>query len=236
MRKIMTYYCRALLKNVWMCGRNSVTIKKAGPSTTQMGQDTTWRAAVLSPPNLITLVRYALIPVLIWAAYEGELALFAAAFYVCGVSDYADGYVARRYGLATSFGSDLDNISDELLLVLSLLFMHLLRPEVIADNVPLFAGFLAAAAADRTLFYAKHRGKGRLHLYSGKTFQRAFYLGLPLILWIDAYRLVLYVVFGLGIITFAEQSALYLTRSRIDPEEKSFIPLRYNVFKYLYRH
>ena len=46
----------------------------------------------------------------------------------------------------------------------------------------------------------------------------------------------LYVVFGLGIITFAEQSALYLTRARIDPEEKTFIPLRYNVFKYLYRH
>ncbi len=182
------------------------------------------------------MVRYVLIPVLIWAAYRGELAVFCVAFYICGVSDYMDGYVARRYGIATKLGSDLDNISDELLLVLSILFIYLLRRPVLEDHLALWGVFLALAAADRALFYGKHKGAGRLHLYSGKTFQRAFYLGLPLIVWIAAYEPVLYLVLGLGAFTFFEQSLIYLTRDTIDHEEKSAIPLRYNIFKYLYRH
>lgn len=193
-------------------------------------------AELASPPNLITLVRYVLIPVLLATAYAGNIKAFALAFYVCGVSDYMDGYVARRYGLSSKLGSDLDNISDELILVLSLLFIYLLRRDVLTDHAALWCVFIALAAIDRGLFYGKHKGRGRLHLYSGKTFQRAFYLGLPLIVGVNPYEPVLYVVLGIGAFMFFEQSMLYLTRGSIDHEEKSFIPLKYNFFKYMYRH
>jgi phosphatidylglycerophosphate synthase len=201
-----------------------------------MAPDNETGGAFATLPNIITLVRYALIPVLVWSARAGELAVFCVAFYVCGISDYMDGYVARRYGMATKLGSDLDNISDELLLVLSILFIYWLRKEVLTDHQALWAAFLCFAAFDRLLFYAKHKGRGRLHLYSGKTFQRAFYLGLPVIVAAGRYEPALYIVLGLGVFTFFEQSMLYITRDAVDHEEKSFIPLRYNIFKYMYRH
>ncbi len=76
-------------------------------------------------PNLITLVRIALIPlVLIWidnysAAYS---ALACLIFMVAAASDALDGYLARRLGLVTVVGKFLDPLADKLI-VLSTLVM-----------------------------------------------------------------------------------------------------------------
>ena len=75
-----------------------------------------------------------------------------------------------------------------------------------------------------------------MHLYSGKTFQRAFYLGLPAIIAVSAYEPVLYTMLGIGAFMFFEQSMIYITRESVDHEEKSYIPLKYNIFKYMYKH
>jgi len=187
-------------------------------------------------PNLITLIRYVLIPFLFFFAFQENILVFSIIFYICGISDYLDGYVARRSGQTSIFGSNLDNISDELLLILSLIFIYLIRPEVLTDNVVTFALFLSVAIVDRSLFYIKQRGSVRLHLYSGKTFQRAFYLFLPLLFIVEVYWPFLYTILLLGVITFLEQSMIYLRHAEIDPETRSYIDLRYNPFKYMYRH
>ncbi|HPR42509.1 MAG TPA: CDP-alcohol phosphatidyltransferase family protein [Candidatus Methanofastidiosa archaeon] len=187
-------------------------------------------------PNLITMIRYVSIPFLVYFAYVGRLLEFSLVFYLCGVSDYVDGYVARRYGQTSILGSNLDNISDELLLVLSLLFIYLLRPEVLSDNLVAFAIFLSFAIVDRSLFYVKQKGGVRLHLYSGKTFQRVFYIFLPLLFLMDSYLPFLYAIFVFGIVTFIEQSMIYIKHEEIDPDTKSYVDLKYNPFKYMYKH
>jgi len=197
---------------------------------------TTFRDEMTKLPNLITGIRYVSIPFLIYFAYVGQITAFIILFYVCGVSDYFDGYVARRSGQTSIIGSNLDNISDELLLILSLLFIYIIRPEVLKDNVPTFTVFLLIAISDRALFYIKQKGKVRLHLYSGKTFQRAFYLFLPLLFIFETYWPYLYTILILGIITFFEQSMIYIKYEEIDPDIKSYVDLRYNPFKYMYKH
>jgi phosphatidylglycerophosphate synthase len=187
-------------------------------------------------PNLITGIRYVSIPFLIYLAYLGRVLEFSVLFYLCGVSDYFDGYFARRSGQTSILGSNLDNISDELLLMLSLLFIYLIRPEVLSDNLVAFSIFLSVALVDRGLFYFKQKGGVRLHLYSGKTFQRAFYLFLPLVLYVETYWPFLYTIFALGIVTFLEQSMIYIKHDDLDPDTKSYVDLRYNLFKYMYRH
>ena len=71
-------------------------------------------------PNILTVSRIILLPVLIglffiderWAAWT---ALWIYIF--CAVTDFLDGYLARKYGSTSSFGTFLDPISDKIMVV-----------------------------------------------------------------------------------------------------------------------
>lgn len=83
------------------------------------------RAEITDLPNLITLARIAMIPlVLIWIDnYSPRLsALSCVIFLIAAVSDALDGYLARRMGLVTVVGKFLDPLADKLI-VLSTLVM-----------------------------------------------------------------------------------------------------------------
>lgn len=68
-------------------------------------------------PNLITLARIGLVPVLILAIHEGEAELALVVFLVAGVSDAVDGFIAKRFHLQSRLGAILDPAADKLLLV-----------------------------------------------------------------------------------------------------------------------
>ncbi len=188
-----------------------------------------------SIPNMITSIRFVLAPFLLYFAFTNELFLFTILFYVCAISDYIDGPIARRFNLTSELGSFLDNLADELLLLSGLAFMYLLKPEIMTDNILVFAVFLAIYAFERILFYGLHNGKPRLHLYSGKTFARAYYLCLPVLFYVNNYKPFLYLILALGAITLIEQSVIYLKYKEIDPEIKSFINPKYNPLSYIYK-
>lgn len=188
-----------------------------------------------SLPNMITSIRFILAPFLLYFSYKNELLLFTVLFYVCGISDYIDGPIARRYNLTSELGSFLDNVADELLLLFGLIFIYLLKPEIIMDNIIIFAIFLSLYAVERVLFFGLHKGKPRLHLYSGKTFVRAFYIFLPVMFFVNNYRPFLYLILLLGVVTLIEQSVIYIKYKEIDPEIKSFINPRYNPLSYIYK-
>ncbi len=68
-------------------------------------------------PNLITLGRLILVPVIIYLIGHQE---FEAAFWVfvaAGVSDGVDGFIARRFNVKTTLGAWLDPVADKALLV-----------------------------------------------------------------------------------------------------------------------
>ncbi len=78
-------------------------------------------------PNLLTLLRLALIPVLVALLAVGEspgLAVGAAAiFAVAAFTDWLDGYVARRRKEVTDLGKLLDPIADKLLILSALVML-----------------------------------------------------------------------------------------------------------------
>lgn len=68
---------------------------------------------VVTPPNVITVVRTILSIVLAMAAMaQASAGLLVAAYLVYWVGDMADGEVARRLGLETRIGAILDIVSD----------------------------------------------------------------------------------------------------------------------------
>lgn len=60
----------------------------------------------------LTLLRLALVPLLVWAIAAALPLVAAAAFWLAVASDFADGWVARRYAEATPFGGVLDHAVD----------------------------------------------------------------------------------------------------------------------------
>ncbi len=72
---------------------------------------------MVSLPNLITLGRLLLVPVIISLLLDGRHVLVFTLFLVAGVSDAVDGFVAKRYNSATALGAYLDPLADKALLV-----------------------------------------------------------------------------------------------------------------------
>ncbi len=67
---------------------------------------------ILTPPNIVTLSRIALIAAAAAAFTAGAPALAMLLGLAGGLTDYLDGYLARRLGMATSLGAMLDQFAD----------------------------------------------------------------------------------------------------------------------------
>ena len=72
-----------------------------------------WREAK-TVPNLLSFLRLALIPVFLWLIlrHEGGWAIGLLAF--SGLTDYLDGYIARKYNQVTRLGKLIDPAADRL--------------------------------------------------------------------------------------------------------------------------
>ncbi len=71
----------------------------------------------MSIPNLITLGRILLVPVVVWAIAAGQMAIAFVLFLGAGVTDAVDGYLAKRFNMTSELGSYLDPIADKALIV-----------------------------------------------------------------------------------------------------------------------
>jgi cardiolipin synthase len=73
--------------------------------------------ANLSIPNLITLARILLVPVVVWAIASNQMLFAFLLFAAAGVSDAIDGFLAKRFGMASELGAYLDPLADKVLIV-----------------------------------------------------------------------------------------------------------------------
>jgi cardiolipin synthase (CMP-forming) len=71
----------------------------------------------LSIPNLITLARILLVPVVVWAIATGQMYFAFLLFLAAGISDAVDGFLAKRFGMKTELGAYLDPLADKVLIV-----------------------------------------------------------------------------------------------------------------------
>lgn len=90
-------------------------------------------------PNALSLLRVALVlpMVLIWAwgAESWHYPVLFGCFILAAISDFLDGYLARKFQLQSAFGAMIDQISDKLVVVTVLLL--LVADNAIAPYAPL---------------------------------------------------------------------------------------------------
>jgi CDP-diacylglycerol--glycerol-3-phosphate 3-phosphatidyltransferase/cardiolipin synthase len=87
-------------------------------------------------PNILTLLRIVLIPVLVVVFYmpgPWSYQISAAIFGLASLTDLLDGYLARRLNQSSAFGAFLDPVADKLMVAVALVLL-------VQDNpTPLFA-------------------------------------------------------------------------------------------------
>jgi cardiolipin synthase (CMP-forming) len=71
----------------------------------------------LNLPNLITIGRILLVPVVVWAIASREMQIAFLVFLIAGVSDGVDGFLAKRFGMTSELGAHLDPLADKVLIV-----------------------------------------------------------------------------------------------------------------------
>lgn len=78
---------------------------------------------ILTIPNVLTLLRMALLPFIIGCMYAGFYWAALILYTVAAVSDFLDGWLARKLDAITPFGTFLDPISDKVFVGLLLIVL-----------------------------------------------------------------------------------------------------------------
>lgn len=110
----------------------------------------------LSLPNLITIFRIFMVPLVVWLIVSGQYTVAFVVFVLAGMSDGVDGFIAKRFNQTTELGAYLDPIADKLLLVsiyVSLGFREILAPWlvilVVSRDILIVGAFLLSWLMDR---------------------------------------------------------------------------------------
>ncbi|OEU58915.1 MAG: CDP-diacylglycerol--glycerol-3-phosphate 3-phosphatidyltransferase, partial [Desulfuromonadales bacterium C00003094] len=100
------------------------------------------RSGPLNLPNLLTLARIACIPLLMTLLLmEGRTSAFCAAlvFSLAAITDWLDGYLARKWQVVTVLGKFLDPLADKLIVMAALIML------IPLGRVPAWAVFVLLA-------------------------------------------------------------------------------------------
>jgi len=84
------------------------------------------RTPLLNLPTLLTLLRIALIPVFVgvfFMSFQGVNVLCTALFGLAALTDWLDGYLARRLNQTSAFGAFLDPVADKLMVATALVLL-----------------------------------------------------------------------------------------------------------------
>lgn len=65
-------------------------------------------------PNILTIIRFILIPVILYFIITGNYLLGFVFFTLSGITDILDGTIARKYNLISTFGKLMDPLADKL--------------------------------------------------------------------------------------------------------------------------
>lgn len=175
---------------------------------------------ILTIPNILSIIRIALIPVIVWAYMFAEKPVLAAVLLVVsGITDMADGYIARRFNMISNFGKGLDPVADKLTQFIVLICLVFRYKLMIVPCVVIFVKELVSAI---TALCAIHNtGKVVGATWHGKLSTVLLYFMLFIhIIWCNIPSLYSNIIIWISVAVMTLSFVLYTVRNVIMANRK----------------
>ena len=149
-------------------------------------------AIMLNVPNLVTFSRIVLIPLIVgifylpdeWVSFTAKNMIAAWIFIIAAITDWLDGYLARRLNQMSAFGAFLDPVADKLIVVGALVvLLSLARVDALVALI--IVGREIAISALREWMAVLGQGKSVAVAFIGKLKTVSQMVAIPLLLYHD---------------------------------------------------
>lgn len=156
-----------------------------------MSEDSIW-SQLRTIPNLLSLLRLALVPVFLWLLLIGFSGFAFLILVMASITDYLDGYFARRLNQVTRLGALLDPAADRLYIFATLIGL------AITQSIPAWLPVVVIARdaiLALTIPLLANRGYGPLPVhFLGKAGTFALLYAFPLLLLADWWQAAEFVI------------------------------------------
>jgi len=165
-------------------------------------------------PNVLTSLR------ILCATLLLAVPVYSVRFYllylICGVTDFLDGRLARRFHVASKAGASLDNIADYTLLMSTVIKV---LPTLLLDVWALVGGIcmLTARMSSSVIAWIKYKRIVVLHTFANKLLGGAVY-AIPLLAGLGNHTLLISIISGFMCFSVPEEIYLLLASKQLEPD------------------
>ena len=147
---------------------------------------------------------------------------FFVIYFLCGISDVIDGYIARKTDTVSKWGGKLDSAADLIMIMVLMLILYPiinLTVEIIVWIV--IIGIIRATSM--IMVFIKYKTFGILHTYSNKITGTALFISPLAILFIQSDILLMYILCIVASISAIEEFLIHLSSKELEINRKSIL-------------
>lgn len=169
-------------------------------------------------PNIISLLRIILSFILLLT--PDEKWIFSCLVIIIGLTDIADGYVARKYKLVSTLGARLDSLADLIFFVIILRILYVRYEWILTDNCVLFLMIVGLKIATAVISRVKHGAFVFIHTIANKMTGALVFFSI-LILPFGIADNLFTAVFIVGAMAAAEELGIVIINRTVDVNQAS---------------
>lgn len=170
-----------------------------------------------SVANYMSIARMVLALILIFT--EPLSAAFFVVYFLCGISDILDGYIARKLNTTSKLGEKLDSAADLIMdAVLIIILYPIVNPTV---EILLWIAIIAIIRIVSVIVvFAKYRTFGMIHTYANKVTGLILFI-FPLLLSIIQSHALIYAICVIATLSAVEEFVIDLLSKELQANKKS---------------
>ncbi|WP_372751790.1 CDP-alcohol phosphatidyltransferase family protein [Labilibaculum sp.] len=161
--------------------------------------------SVLNVPNLISLYRLLVFPVILYTVLTKQESLFVVLLCISLVSDVLDGNIARFFKLQTHFGAALDNLADICTYAMALFGLFVFKWTEIEPHALILYIFLTVFVLSYFVSFFRFGKIPGLHLYSAVSAGYVQSIFFFILFVFGFYPWMYYLAIGWGAIAYVEK-------------------------------
>ena len=189
-----------------------------------MGVLAVFKKEYITIPNILSVSRIVLLPILFVFISLKMYLSFTVAYAILGMTDMFDGMIARRFNMKTEIGKHLDSIADLFFFLSSAYFIHVLYTDYLHPNMTLFYIFMVILLLSFIVSYIRCGKVILMHTFLAKLCAVLVYFLVIASYFLNTTLIITFII-CLYIVTFAEEILMFIKYGDIDPDTLSILNL-----------